>query len=96
LDGRDIGTVVCPDADIKLFIFASTEVRAKRRYKELQYRGVEAIYARVLEDMKKRDARDMGRDVSPLVAASDSFLLNTDGLDADKAFEVALDYIQNK
>lgn len=96
LDGRDIGTVVCPDADIKLFIFASTEVRAKRRFKELQKRGVEAIYARVLVDMKKRDARDMGRDASPLVAASDSFLLNTDGLNAVKAFEVALDYIQNK
>jgi cytidylate kinase len=96
LDGRDIGTVVCPDADIKLFIFASTEVRAKRRFKELQNRGVEAIYARVLDEMKKRDARDMGRDASPLVAASDCFLLNTDGLVAVKAFEVALDYIQNK
>ena len=96
LDGRDIGTVVCPDADIKLFIFASTEVRAKRRFKELQYRGVEAIYARVLEDMKKRDARDMERDVSPLVAASDSFILDTDNLGVDKTFEVALDYIQNK
>ena len=96
LDGRDIGTVVCPDAEIKLFIFASTEVRAKRRFKELQYRGVEAIYARVLEDMKKRDARDMERDASPLVAASDAFMMNTDNLSIDKAFEVALDYIENK
>jgi CMP/dCMP kinase len=96
LDGRDIGTVVCPDADIKLFIFASIEVRAKRRYKELQYRGVKAIYARVLEDMEKRDARDMGRDASPLVAAKDSFKLNTNNLDADKTLAAALDYIQNK
>ena len=96
LDGRDIGTVVCPDADIKLFIFATTEVRAKRRYKELQYRGVKAIYARVLDDMEKRDTRDMERDASPLVAAEDSFKLDTNNLDADKALVAALDYIQNK
>jgi cytidylate kinase len=96
LDGRDIGTVVCPDADIKLFLVASTEVRAKRRFKELQYRGVEAIYARVLEDMEERDARDMGRDASPLVAAEDAFQLDTSDLDADKALDAALDYIQNK
>jgi cytidylate kinase len=96
LDGRDIGTVVCPDADVKLFIFASTEVRAVRRFKELQYRGVEAIYARVLEDMEERDARDMDRDASPLVAAEDALQLDTNNLDADKALAVALDYIQNK
>jgi cytidylate kinase len=96
LDGRDIGTVVCPDADVKLFIFASTEVRAVRRFKELQYRGVEAIYARVLEDMEERDARDMERDASPLVAAEDALQLDTNNLDADKALAVALDYIQNK
>jgi cytidylate kinase len=96
LDGRDIGTVVCPDAEVKLFISASTEVRAKRRFKELRYRGVEAIYARVLEDMEERDARDMGRDASPLVAAKDALQLDTSDLDADKAFAAALDYIQNK
>jgi cytidylate kinase len=88
--------VVCPDADVKLFIFASTEVRAVRRFKELQYRGVEAIYARVLEDMEERDARDMERDASPLVAAEDALQLDTNNLDADKALAVALDYIQNK
>ena len=96
LDGRDIGTVVCPDADVKLFIFASTEVRAKRRFKELQYRGVEAIYARVLEEMEERDARDIGRDASPLVAAEDALQLDTNNLDVDKALAAALDYIQNK
>jgi len=96
LDGRDIGTVVCPDADVKLFISASTEVRAKRRFKELRYRGVEAIYARVLEEMEERDARDMGRDASPLVAAKDALQLDTSDLDADKAFAAALDYIENK
>ncbi len=96
LDGRDIGTVVCPDADVKLFISASTEVRAKRRFKELQDRGAEAIYARVLEDMEERDARDRGRDVSPLEPAEDAFELDTSNLDADQAFMAALDYIQNK
>lgn len=96
LDGRDIGTVVCPDADVKFFVSASTEVRAKRRFNELQSRGLEAIYARVLEDMEERDARDMGRDASPLVPAEDSFQLDTSNLDADQVFAVALDYIQNK
>ena len=95
LDGRDIGTVVCPDADVKLFITASTEVRAKRRFKELQARGLEAIYARVLEDMEERDARDMGRDASPLEPAEDAFQLDTSDLDADQVFAAALDYIQN-
>lgn len=95
LDGRDIGTVVCPDADVKLFITASTEVRAKRRFKELQARGLEAIYARVLEDMEERDARDTGRDVSPLEPAEDAFLLDTSDLDADQVFDAALDHIQN-
>ncbi len=96
LDGRDIGTVVCPDADAKLFISASTEVRAKRRFKELQDRGLKAIYARVLEDMEERDARDRGRDVSPLEPAEDAFELDTSDLDADQAYAAALDYIQNR
>ncbi|MBT3238957.1 MAG: (d)CMP kinase [Rhodospirillaceae bacterium] len=96
LDGRDIGTVVCPDAPVKLFITASTEVRAKRRLKELQDRGVEAIYAGVLEDMQQRDARDQGRDASPLVPAEDSFLLDTSDLDADQAFTSALEFIASR
>jgi cytidylate kinase len=96
LDGRDIGTVVCPGADVKLFVTASTEVRAKRRFKELQERGVEAIYARVLDDMRQRDARDTGRDASPLVAADDAFLLDTSELDADQAFAAALEFIENQ
>lgn len=96
LDGRDIGTVVCPEADVKLFVTASTEIRAKRRLKELQERGVEAIYARVLDDMRERDARDAGRDASPLVAAEDAFLLDTSDLDADQAFAAALDFIETR
>ena len=96
LDGRDIGTVVCPEADAKLFVTASVEVRAERRLKELQERGEEAIHARVLQDMKERDARDSGRDVSPLVPADDAFVLDTSDLDADAVFAAALDYIQQQ
>lgn len=93
LDGRDIGTVVCPDAEAKLFVTASPEVRAERRLKELQDRGLEAIYARVLQDMKERDARDSARAVSPLEPAKDAFVLDTSDLDAEAVFARALDFI---
>ncbi|MEQ8194377.1 MAG: (d)CMP kinase, partial [Rhodospirillales bacterium] len=96
LDGRDIGTVVCPDADAKLFVTASVEVRAERRLKELLERGEEAIHGRVLQDMKERDARDSGRDVSPLVPAGDAFVLDTSDLNADAVFAAALDYIRKQ
>jgi len=96
LDGRDIGTTVCPNADVKLFITASTEVRAQRRFKELQERGLEAIYARVLEDMKERDARDSNRSASPLVAADDAYVLDTSTLDADAAYAAAVEFIATK
>jgi cytidylate kinase len=90
LDGRDIGTVVCPKADVKIFVTASPEARAERRLKELQGRGIEAIYANVLQDMKERDARDQARAVAPLVPAKDAHILDTTDLDADEAFEQAL------
>ena len=93
LDGRDIGTVVCPEAQLKLFVTASMEVRAKRRLKELQDRGLEAIYARVFEDMKERDARDSERAVSPLEPAKDARTLDTSDLDADQVFQAALHMI---
>jgi len=96
LDGRDIGTTVCPDADVKLFITASTEIRAQRRFKGLRERGLDAIYARVLEDMQERDARDSGRSASPLVAASDALQLDTSTLDADGAFARAVEFIALK
>ncbi|HEX7006582.1 MAG TPA: (d)CMP kinase [Alphaproteobacteria bacterium] len=96
LDGRDIGTVVCPDADIKLFVTASLPTRAQRRLKELRDRGVEAIHSRVLEDMQERDARDRKRAVSPLVPAADAYVLDTTELDADAAFAQALDYINSR
>ncbi|MCW8836502.1 MAG: (d)CMP kinase [Rhodospirillales bacterium] len=90
MDGRDIGTVVCPDADVKLFVTASTEVRAQRRFKELQERGVEAIYARVLQDMQERDERDSSRDVAPMKAADDAHLLDTSAMDAETVFDKAM------
>ena len=96
IDGRDIGTVVCPDADVKLFLTASVEVRAERRFKELQGRGQEAIYARVLDDMKERDQRDASRAVAPMVAAPDAFQLDTGGLDADQVFAQVMTFIGTK
>ncbi len=96
IDGRDIGTVVCPGADVKLFITASAEVRAERRLKELQERGLEAIYARVLQEMKERDARDSNRDTAPLKPAGDAFVLDTSGMDAEAVFAKALDHIQQR
>ncbi len=96
LDGRDIGTVVCPDADAKIFVTASVDARASRRFKELRAAGVEAIYERVLQDMKDRDARDSGRQAAPLRPADDAFVLDTTALDAEAAFAAAIAYIDGK
>ena len=89
LDGRDIGTAVCPDAAVKLFVTASPEARAERRVKELRQRGAAAIYGDVLQDMKERDARDSLRRVAPLAAAPDAVMIDTTGLNADQVFERA-------
>ena len=94
LDGRDIGTVVCPDADAKIFVTASVEVRAQRRLKELRERGLEAIHTRVLQEMKERDNRDASRAVAPLEPAEDAFLLDTSGLGPDAVFTEALNFIK--
>ncbi len=98
LDGRDIGTVICPDATYKFFVDADLEVRAARRVKELLERGVEAIYARVLQDMRERDARDSTRKLAPLVPADDAFVIDTTKINAEAAFTAALEFIseQNK
>jgi cytidylate kinase len=96
LDGRDIGTIVCPDADAKIFVDASLDTRANRRVKELRERGVAAIYARVLQDMTERDTRDRSRSVAPLVPADDAHLLDTTNLDADAAFRKALEFITSR
>ncbi len=96
LDGRDIGTVVCPDADAKIFITASLEVRTRRRLKELRERGLEAIPSRVLHDMKERDARDAERHVAPLEPAVDAFVCDTSDRDADAVFATALEFIRSR
>lgn len=96
LDGRDIGTVVCPDADVKLFVTASAEARAARRFKELQESGANAIYQRVLQDIEQRDARDRKRQMAPLRPAEDALELDTTALDADAAFVKAADFIARK
>ena len=93
LDGRDIGTVVCPQADVKLYITASTETRAARRVKELREQGAPAIYENVLQDLNERDARDSGRRAAPLMAAPDAMIVDTTTLDADVVFERACDLV---
>lgn len=96
LDGRDTGTVVCPAAQAKLFISASMEARAQRRFKELQGRGEKAIYARVLQDMQERDARDQGRSIAPTKAAEDAKVIDTSDLTADQVFDQALAFVMSK
>ena len=90
LDGRDIGTVICPDAPVKLFLEASPEVRARRRVRELRERGSGGIYAAVLRNMEARDARDRGRAAAPLAPAEDAFVIDTSTMDADEVFREAL------
>ncbi|GEP06232.1 cytidylate kinase [Methylobacterium oxalidis] len=89
LDGRDIGTVVCPHARVKLFITASAEERARRRHRELTLRGEETIFAAILADIEARDARDASRATAPLRAAEDATVLDTTELDPDEAFAAA-------
>ena len=96
LDGRDIGTVVCPDAPYKLFISASSEVRAERRYKELQERGEEAIRSAILRDIIDRDERDRSRTVAPLEPATDAEIIDTSDMDADAVFAAALNFISSQ
>jgi CMP/dCMP kinase len=94
LDGRDIGTVIAPDARIKLFVTASSEVRAERRLAELAARELPAHLDDVLIDIRTRDARDASRDTAPLLRASDAFLLETSDLDRDAAVAAAIHLIE--
>jgi len=96
LDGRDVGTVVCPDAGAKLFLRASLDERARRRVKELRERGLTAIHSRVLRDMEERDARDARRAVAPLEPSEDAFVIDTGGLDPDDVFAAAMDFISTR
>lgn len=89
LDGRDIGTVICPQADLKLFVTASPEERAARRHRELVGHGGTLAYEEVLADIRRRDARDSARDAAPLAAAADARILDTTHLDPQAAFEAA-------
>ncbi|HHL43379.1 MAG TPA: (d)CMP kinase [Hellea balneolensis] len=89
LDGRDIGTVICPNADVKLYVDAAPEVRAKRRYEELRSYGEDVSFEDVLAQLKERDARDMGRKDAPLKPAANAHLLDTTNLAIEPAFEAA-------
>ena len=96
LDGRDIGTVIAPDADAKLFVTASPEVRAQRRVRELLERGMPGHYDDVLLDIRARDERDANRDVAPLRQADDAELLDTSDLDVEQAVAEAIRLVESK
>ena len=96
LDGRDIGTVIAPDAEVKLFVTASPEVRAQRRVRELLQRGMTAHYEDVLADICARDERDSHREVAPLRQAPDAVLLDTSDLDVEQAVAEALRLVRGK
>lgn len=95
LDGRDIGTVIAPDADVKLFITASVEARAQRRFTEMQKRGVSITLADIEADLRRRDERDTNRKDAPLVAAQDAFVIDTSALGIEEAFAAALEAIES-
>ncbi|MCC8120753.1 MAG: (d)CMP kinase [Oscillospiraceae bacterium] len=96
MDGRDIGTVVLPQADVKLFLTAAPEERARRRYRELLERGQQADYDRVLKDLLERDERDSTRAVAPLRQAEDALLVDTTGLDLEQSLARLLDAVKEK
>ncbi len=89
LDGRDIGTVICPDARVKIFVTASPEVRARRRTDELSAKGRDVSYDTILAEVRERDARDAGRAAAPLKPAADAHLLDTSEMDIESAFRAA-------
>ncbi|KOE64410.1 cytidylate kinase [Aggregatibacter actinomycetemcomitans serotype e str. SCC393] len=95
-DGRDMGTVVFPEAQVKLFLDASAEERAKRRYNQLQNKGISGNFAQILAEIKARDLRDRNRAVAPLKPAGDSFLLDSTALSVDEVIRQVLDYIQQR
>ncbi len=94
MDGRDIGTVVLPDADVKIFLTASPEARAQRRYKELTEKGMDVKYQEVLEDMIQRDYNDSHREIAPLKQADDAILCDTSDLDLQQSIELIINTIK--
>jgi cytidylate kinase len=93
MDGRDIGTVVFPDAEVKLYMTARPEVRAQRRYLELVGKGVEVDYSSVLENIERRDDDDLKREADPLLKAADAFEIDNSDLTASDQFELALEQV---
>ena len=96
LDGRDIGTVIAPDADVKLFITASVDARAERRWKEMQSRGVETTLEAIAQDIRRRDERDTGRKDAPLVAAPDALVIDTSALSREDAIAAAIEAVKSR
>lgn len=94
MDGRDIATVVLPNADVKIFLFASPECRAERRYKELVEKGENVTYDEVLEDVNKRDYQDSHREIAPLKPSKDSIMLDTSKLNLDESIELVIKTIK--
>ena len=95
LDGRDIGTVICPEANIKLFITASSETRAERRFQELRKAGYETNFNLVLSDIKERDERDSSRKEAPMKAAKDAYIIDTTNLNIRVSIETAISLVQS-
>jgi len=91
LDGRDIGTIICPGAEVKIFITASAELRALRRFRELHKNGLKTTYDVVLIEVKERDARDISRKASPLKPAQDAYILDTSDLNIETSLKRAID-----
>ncbi len=96
MDGRDIGTVVLPDAQVKIFLTATSEDRAMRRYLELKEKGVEVSYQSVLEDMEKRDWQDTHREESPLKAADDAVVIDTSGQTLGESVQIITDFVKSR
>lgn len=96
MDGRDIGTVVLPDATIKIYLTASAEARAKRRYKELVEKGMEISFSEVYDDMVKRDYNDMNREIAPLKQAEDAIIADTTECDLQQSFDLILNIINER
>lgn len=96
MDGRDIGTVIMPDAQVKIYLSASAENRAKRRYEELCAKGVKTTYETVLEDLVSRDVKDATREIAPAIAAPDAVPLDNSGLEAHETLQKAMEIVRNK
>ena len=94
MDGRDIGTVILPDAEVKIFLTATPEARAQRRYKELKEKGLDVKYEDILEDVKTRDYNDMHRDIAPLKQADDAILADTTEIDLQGSIDLIVKIIK--